>query len=82
MIVMAACKRGNAAPGARLGSGVSNVQGLAACVSENSAKIFDFQTKMPLEAYRLRWVRRRIPVSPELAAYFAAMAFSDTEGGR
>lgn len=45
-----------------------------------SQNVLDFQTKMPIDAYRERWVRRRVHVGPELAAYLAAMAFSG--GGR
>ena len=75
---MAARSYENAAPGARLGSGV-NMRSVAARNSEYTATVIDFQTggAVDLANYRRRWVRRRIPVGPELAAYLANMAFGE-----
>ncbi len=72
---MAGFKNGSAAPRVGRGSGAENLQTLAGRSSEHSANVIDFQTRQGVDAYRLRWVRRRIPVGQELATYLADMAF-------
>lgn len=72
---MAGFKNGSAAPREGRGSGAGNLQTLAGCNSDHSSKIVDFQTRQGVDQYRRRWLRRRIPMSAELAAMIAAMAF-------
>lgn len=78
VIVVAARKNETAAPSVAQGSG-GQKRCLAARGPEYSSNVIDFQTGQPIDWYRQRWLRRRINVGPELAAYLAAMVF---EGGR
>lgn len=73
---MAGCRIEKAAPGEVQESGFTNAA-LAGCETQFTAKLIDFQSHQGVADYRRRWVRRRIPVGPELAAFLADMALGE-----
>lgn len=73
---MAACIKGNAAPRVIRDRGVGK-QSLAACETQFTANVIDFQSRQSVAEYRGRWLKRRIPVGPELAAFLAEIALGE-----
>ncbi len=65
-----------AAPGEMQGSGFANAA-LAGRNSEFNANVIDFQSRQSVAEYRRRWLKRRVPMSAELAGMIAAMALGE-----